>query len=57
MSNLEHLIENCLVNIDNNKSYETIMAHLSVDPNLEGSGITADQCWEICSYVYFKWCN
>ena len=33
---------------------EEILKTIDNDINLEESGITAEQCWEICQYV---WCR
>lgn len=54
MSCLEHLIENCLCDIEEGLSYEQIMKNIKKDINLKYAGITADQCWEICQYVYYS---
>lgn len=54
MTNLEHLIENTLYNFELNKTTEEILKTIDNDINLEESGITAEQCWEICQYV---WCR
>lgn len=53
MTYLEHLIENCLCNIERGMSYDKIMKQIKKDVNLEYAGITAEQCWEICQYVYY----
>lgn len=53
MTCLEHLIENTLTCIENKKGYENIMDNIRNDVNLECAGITPDQCWEICQYVYY----
>lgn len=54
MSCLEHLIENCLCDMEEDLSYEQIMKNIKKDINLKYAGITADQCWEICQYVYYS---
>ena len=54
MSDLEHLIENTLCNFRQNKSINEIMEGIKKDINLENAGITPEQCWEICQYV---WCD
>lgn len=54
MTCLEHLIENTLCNFEKNKSIEEIKEGIKSDCNLEYAGITKEQCWEICQYV---WCT
>ena len=54
MTCLEHLIENTLCSFEKGKSSEDIHKQIKEDINLEYSGITADQCWQICQYV---WCT
>jgi hypothetical protein len=44
MSCLEHLIENCLCDMEEDLSYEQIMKNIKKDINLKYAGITADQC-------------
>ena len=53
MTCLEHLIENTLVSFEQNKNIDEIKKKIENDCNLEYSGITKEQCWEICQYV---WC-
>ena len=53
MTNLEHLIENCLCDIEAGKSTEEIMKNIKNDINLKYADITPSQCWEICQYVYY----
>ena len=53
MTCLEHLIENTLIAFEKDKSSEDIHKQIKDDINLEYSGITADQCWEICQYVWY----
>lgn len=55
MTNLEHLIENTLINFQNKKSIEEIKELIERDINLEDSGITKEQCYEICQYVWNDW--
>lgn len=54
MSNLEHLIENCLCNFERGLDSNEIRERISKDINLEYSGITVDQCYMICQYI---WCT
>lgn len=53
MTCLEHLIENTLCNFMRNKSVDEIKEGIKKDINLTNAGITPEQCWEICQYV---WC-
>lgn len=53
MTNLEHLIENCLCCFENGYSYEEIKNSINNDINLKYSGISAEQCYEICQYVWY----
>lgn len=55
MSCLEHLIGNCLYNFEKGKSIEEIEKAIEDDINLEYAGITDDQCWEICQYVWYRY--
>ena len=55
MTCLEHLIENTLCSFEKGKSSEDIHKQIKEDINLEYAGITADQCWEICQYVWFTY--
>ena len=59
MTCLEHLIENTLCNFEKGKSIEEIEKGIETDINLKNAGITKEQCWEICQYVYcvFIWNN
>lgn len=52
MTCLEHLIENCLCKFEDGKPYEEIERTIENDINLADSGITAEQCFEICLYVW-----
>lgn len=52
MTCLEHLIENCLCKFEDGKPYEEIEKTIENDINLADSGITAEQCFEICLYVW-----
>lgn len=53
MTCLEHLIENCLVKFE--KNVGEIRESIENDPNLQYAGITADQCFEICQYIYYSY--
>lgn len=55
MTCLEHLIENCLFDFKNGKSAHQIREGIRKDINLKYAGITADQCFEICQYIYYTW--
>lgn len=52
MTDLEHLIENTLICFEKRYDIPEILKHIEEDPNLERAGITVDQCYEICQYVY-----
>lgn len=55
MTCLEHLIENCLCDFRDRKSAHQIREGIRKDINLKYAGITVDQCFEICQYVYYSW--
>lgn len=59
MTCLEHLIENCLIKFENSENKfldaELIMKSIEIDPNLPYAHITADQCYEICQYIYYSY--
>ena len=56
MTCLEHLIENCLCRMeDETLSPDDIESMIEKDVNLPHSGITADQCYEICSYIHYTY--
>ena len=56
MSNLEHLIENGLCCLDEEKSYDEWHEIMKQDCNWEGNkNITIDNLWEICQYVIYTW--
>lgn len=59
MSNLEHLVENTLCSMDRyaNMSYDEIITTIQNDVNYDRSGITAEQCFEICQYIYYTYCQ
>lgn len=52
MTCLEHLIENCLVDMENGRDCNHV-EEIKKDINLELAGITPEQCYEICQYVYY----
>lgn len=53
MTCLEHLIENTLNNMKRNSL--NIMKDIKSDINLSESGITAEQCYEICQYIFYSY--
>lgn len=54
MTCLEHLIENCLHHMSSkSNSYDEIISLIKSDDNYESADITADQCYEICSYITY----
>lgn len=53
MTCLEHLIENCLNNMEQNSP--NIMKDIENDVNLAEAGITIKQCYEICQYIYYSY--
>ena len=55
MTCLEHLIENCLCDFKNGRSARQIREGIRKDINLKYAGLTADQGFEICQYVYYSW--
>ena len=56
MSNLEHLIENGLCNLDDGMSYEKWRETMQKDRNWQGNeNITLDNLWKICQYVIYTW--
>ena len=52
MTCLEHLIENTLVAFEKGLSPEEIILRIQRDLNLPYSDISAEQCYEICQYVF-----
>lgn len=57
MSNLEHLIENTLIVMEDDKLCpEDIRKHIQNDINLPLTGLSVDDVWEICKYVKYTWC-
>ncbi len=58
MSNLEHLIENTLVAMEDDKlSPEDIRKRIQNDINFPYTALSVDDVWEICRYVKYTWCN
>lgn len=58
MSNLEHLIENTLVAMEDDKlSPEDIRKRIQNDDNFPATTLSVDDVWEICQYVKYTWCN
>ena len=55
MSTLEHLIENTLNYIkenNNQEKYEDAIEHIKKDINFQYTNLSAEDCYEICCYVY-----
>lgn len=58
MSNLEHLIENTLVTMEDDKLCpEDIRKRIQNDINFPATTLSVDEVWEICQYVKYTWCN
>lgn len=58
MSNLEHLIENTLVAMEDDKlCYEDIRKRIQNDDNLPATALSVDDVWEICTYFLYTWCG
>lgn len=57
MTNLEHLIENELCRFEEKPdlSYQGHLEEIRKDINYEDAGITEEQCYEICQYIYFTY--
>ena len=56
MTCLEHLIENCLSCMEDEMlSPDDIESMIEKDVNLPYSGITSNQCYEICSYIRYTY--
>lgn len=53
MTCLEHLIENTLEDFGNKKPVQEICDNIRRDVNLSGSGLTVDQCYEICQFIFY----
>lgn len=57
MGNLEHLIENTLVAMEDDKLCpEDIRKRIRNDVNLPYTALSVDDVWEICQYVKYTWC-
>lgn len=58
MSDLEHLIENTLVAMEDDKlSPKDIRERIKNDINLPRTSLSIDDVWEICQYVKYTWNN
>lgn len=58
MSNLEHLIENTLVTMEDDKLCpEDIRKRIQDDINFPSTSLSVDDVWEICQYVKYTWCS
>ena len=58
MSYLEHLIENTLVAMEDDKLCpEDIRKRIQNDINLPYTSLSVDDVWEICQYVKYTWCR
>jgi len=58
MSDLEHLIENTLVDMENDKlCFNDIRKRVQNDINLRCTSLSADEVLEICQYVKYVWCR
>lgn len=53
MTCLEHLIENTLDNFSKRKSLQEICDRIREDVNLPDSGLTVEQCYEICQFIFY----
>jgi len=53
MTCLEHLIENTLGDFSKRKPVQEICDNIRQDVNLPGSGLTIEQCYEICQFVFY----
>lgn len=57
MSNLEHLIENTLIAMEDDKlCSEDIRECIKNDINLPNISLSVDEVLEICQYVKYTWC-
>lgn len=58
MSNLEHLIENTLIAMEDDKlCSEDIRKRIQNDINLPSTTLSVDDVWEICQYIKYTWCG
>lgn len=61
MSNLEHLIENALCDMERrpDKTYEARIKDICNDPNYEGykDSLSPEEVYEICSYFLYTYCQ
>lgn len=53
MTCLEHLIENTLDSFSKRESLQEICDRIREDVNLPGSGLTVEQCYEICQFIFY----
>lgn len=58
MSNLEHLIENTLCDMEKHKllPYKERIHKIETDDNFEGVDISANDIYEICCYILYTYC-
>lgn len=57
MGNLEHLIENTLIAMEDDKLCpEDIRKRIQNDVNLPYTALSVDDVLEICQYVKYTWC-
>ena len=58
MSNLEHLIENTLVAMEDDKlCFNDIRKRIQNDINLRCTSLSVDDVLVICQYVKYVWCR
>ena len=53
MTCLEHLIENTLDNFSKRMPVQEICDRIREDVNLPDSGLTVEQCYEICQFIFY----
>lgn len=53
MTCLEHLIENTLDNFSKRMPIQEICDRIREDVNLPDSGLTVEQCYEICQFIFY----
>lgn len=53
MTCLEHLIENTLDSFSKRRPVQEICDRIREDVNLSGSGLTVEQCYEICQFIFY----